>query len=83
MSVQDNEKKGGIFPGKVIIVEHGKIVSIEHELTGWRKNAFSTEFVLPCRQREDSASGTEALRDFPRAKGSPKPFFDGGVKAAA
>ena len=29
MAVPDNETKAGIFPGKVIIVDHGKIVRID------------------------------------------------------
>jgi len=37
----------------------GKIVSIEHELNGCRKNTLPTEFVLPCRRREDSDSRKE------------------------
>ena len=28
MPVQDNDMKGGIFPGKVISIEHGKILAI-------------------------------------------------------
>ena len=32
--VQDNETKAGIFPGKVIIVDHGKLVRIyPHPIT--------------------------------------------------
>jgi len=83
MSVQDTIIKAGIFPGKVIIVEHGKIVSIEHKLIGWRKNAFSTEFLLPCRQREDSTSKTETLGYFPREERSPNPFSNAVAKVAA
>ena len=28
MPVQDNETKAGIFPGKVIIVDHGKVAKL-------------------------------------------------------
>jgi hypothetical protein len=28
MSVKDNEPKAGIFPGKMIIVDHGKIIAL-------------------------------------------------------
>jgi hypothetical protein len=81
--MQDNEMKAGIFPGKVIIVDNGKLYVIEHKLTGWRKNAFSTEFLPPCRQREDSTSKTETLGYFPREERSPNPFSNAVAKVAA
>ena len=32
MPVQDNETKAGIFPGKVISVEHGKLVAMSKSM---------------------------------------------------
>ncbi|TSA07765.1 MAG: hypothetical protein D4R73_09600 [Deltaproteobacteria bacterium] len=41
MSMQDNEIKSGIFPGKVISVDHGKLIAI---LTSTFLNKYHCDF---------------------------------------
>jgi hypothetical protein len=53
--MQDNKKISGIFPGEVISGDNGKIVSIEHELNGWRKEYFNNGICV-CYHAADERS---------------------------
>jgi hypothetical protein len=45
MPVQDNETKAGIFPGKVIIVDHGKIVCLSPSANFTLKDSDYTQWI--------------------------------------
>ena len=82
MPVQDNETKGGIFPGKVIIVEHGKQAQGGGMPKIWKKYIFKETCAIMPSMR-GFCSKNKNFRGFFPGKEVPQPFLTAAANPAA